>query len=151
MASANPNTVVLKADFPSYRTTIANGALTPGELINLDSAGHAIPHGGSALTALKRFAVEDAQNGVAIGTAYADNDSIQYIHAKPGDEIYAFLKASSAAVVIGSYVDSAGDGSLEKVDTDAASDDTQRSSIVGQAIEAVTPGGSDTRCRIVVI
>jgi hypothetical protein len=54
--------------------------------------------------------------------------------------------------VIGDTLESAGNGMLRKATTDAATDDTQRNSSIGKALEAVdnSGGGSPARIKIEV-
>lgn len=125
----------------------AIAAITPGELIEIAPTGvqrHSTAVGNAART----FAVENELFGKDIDTDYAIADQVLYGAMPPGSEVYALLEASSAAVIIGDFLTSAGDGSLRKQAAAAATPDTAREAVVAQAIEAVTPGGSKTRCMI---
>ena len=60
---------------------------------------------------------------------------------KPGDEVYGLL-ANGETAVIGSKLESYGDGTLRVVDADASFDQIGVQSIVGIALTAVDMSGS---------
>lgn len=128
----------------------ADSAITPGHLIAQASDGKFDVHGTAAANAAKTFAVENELAGKEIDDAYADGDRLFYEHCVPGQEVYALVAASAAAIVIGDFLESAGDGTLRVLTTDAATDDTQRASVVARALEAVNNSGGGTPARIKV-
>lgn len=149
MASGDtPKTVILKGEPQVSEAVMAtSAAIKPGHLIELTSAGTVrkatlgfgatVSRGSGAL-----FAVEPGWRGGDIDTAYANGDTVTYTTAKPGDEIYAFLQ-DAENVAIGQQLMSAGDGSLEAVDSDGFA--------IAIALEAVnTTGGASAEARIKV-
>lgn len=96
-----------------HEEAIAGGAITPGMLIKLDSAGEVVVHATQGGPAEKLFALEDALQGNSIDDAYATDDLVGYVAASPGDVVYAYLDVGEN-VVIGDLLVSAGNGSLEK-------------------------------------
>ncbi len=132
------------------KEAIAAIAITPGELLSLDSAGEVIPHTDAGLTAQPRFAVENEVVGADIDTVYAINDTVLFGVFPPGTEIYAWLLDGEVAV-IGSRLDSGDNGVLKLVDVSAATADTARNSIVAIALEAVSPSGADGRIKVELV
>lgn len=126
----------------------AGTAITPGYLIQLSSDGDVDPHATAAANAVPMWAQENELVGNGIDDDYAVGESVKCIITQPGSEIYAKVAASAPAIVIGQYLESAGDGTVRLAVTDAATDDTQRASIVGMALEAVDNSGGGTEARI---
>jgi len=116
MAKTAPETIVLKgAEHVIQNEATAGGTIKPGHLIALGSAGTVAVHavaGGSAPE--KAFAFEDDGQGRGIDDAYdsTTHKNVRYGLCAPGVEIYAWLKDAEIAV-IGSKLESAGDGSLK--------------------------------------
>jgi hypothetical protein len=143
-------TILARGCGERYEAQAAAGTIKPGHLLQLNSTGKVAIHAGAALNAPQYFAVENDLIGKTIDDLYATDDVVQYVHAARGAEIYALVAAAAAAIVIGDYVESAGDGTVRKAATDTATDNTQRLAMVGQAVEAVdnSGGGSAVRLRI---
>jgi len=140
------NTIKLKNYVQIQEEYTAAAAITPGNLIELNSAGTVQKHAGLGKTALVMFAVEDELQGKGITDAYAAGDRVQCWIATRGDIVYATVKASEN-IVVGDFVESAGNGTVRKVTRAAESwesADAQSAKslydlhIVGQAIEAQT-------------
>lgn len=114
-SATTPKTILVRGE-PDAREAIAAGAITPGHLIALNTAGKVVVHptAGGVLPS-KYFAREEEYTNANIDTAYATNDSVPYWHAKPGDQLFALVPASAAAIVIGDLLESNGDGTLRKV------------------------------------
>jgi hypothetical protein len=131
---------------------IAGGTITPGHLVHRNSSNQFVVHPTAAATAMRAFAMENEVVGGDINDTYAANDTILVAYPAPGSEVYALVPASAAAIVIGDTLESAGNGMLRKATTDAATDDTQRNSSIGKALEAVdnSGGGSPARIKIEV-
>jgi len=146
------NTILLKGD-GLHGEGVANAAITPGDLIERMSTGKLRKHATAAANALPMFAIENEVIGDGIDDNYAANDNCLYIIPQRGSWVYARLAAAAAAIVIGDYLESAGDGTLRKAAVDAATDNTQRVSIVARALEAVdnSGGGSAVRIKVEVI
>lgn len=113
MVSTTPKTILLKGT-PQYREGVANAAITPGYLVEQMSTGKFRKHATAAVRASAMFAIEQDYVGKAIDTAYAANDQLRYLVAQRGDQVYALVAASAAAIVIGDFLESAGDGTLRK-------------------------------------
>ena len=130
--------------------TATDVAITPGYLLELTSEGLVQAHSTPGGNCLPMFALENELEGEDIDTAYAVSDKIQVWIPNRGDQVYALLNDGETAV-IGSWLDSAGNGKLKVVDT--ASDDSPVAGIVGQAVEAVNMSYSskaDPSGRIIV-
>ncbi len=106
------NTIVLKGD-PVYKEAVANGAITPGHLLQFNSNDKIEVHGTAKGNAQPMFAIEEAVIGDDIDDAYAADDTVLYVVARPGDEINALLK-NGENVAKGDFLESAGDGTLQK-------------------------------------
>ncbi len=132
------------------KEAIAAAAITPGELIERTTATAPTVqrHSTAVGNAQNMFAVEDELQGNGIDVDYAAPGQVLFEVYPQGAEVYALLEASSAAVVIGDFLVSAGDGSLRKQAVAAATPDTAREAVVGIALEAVTPIASKTRCKV---
>jgi hypothetical protein len=120
----------------------AVGAITPGMLIEVTSAGKVQPHSSSAGSALAMFALEDELQGRGIDVDFSADEKVQCWLPGHGDMVYALL-ADGETAVIGNWLESNGDGKL-KVGTTAP---------IGQAVEAVDMSGSsgeDPNGRIIV-
>lgn len=111
---ATPKTISLKG-CPAAREGVANAAITPGMLIERMTTGKFRAHnsaGGARPSRL--FMAEQEWTGKSIDTACAADDQIRVLNCKPGDQIYALVPASAAAIAIGDLLESAGDGTLRK-------------------------------------
>lgn len=109
------HTVWLRGEEGVRREYPANAALTPGHLVEVLSTGkvrkHALAVGGKAVP---MFAVENYLVGRDLNTAYAQDDTVQCEVYSPGTEINALLAPSCPAIVVGDFLESAGDGTLRK-------------------------------------
>ena len=96
------------------------------------------------------FALEDELQGNSIDDAYADGDQVQCWCAQAGEEVYAILADDSAAVSIGDYLESNGDGNLTLHVSDTESFESNEAGeitvypeqLVGIALEAFDLSGS---------
>jgi hypothetical protein len=96
------------------------------------------------------FAFENELAGKTITDQYAIGDQVLCMVCAPGAEVLMVLAASAAAIVIGDYLESAGDGTVRLGVADAATDTAQRRAIVGMALEAVDNSGGGTEVFIKV-
>ena len=157
----NPQrTIVLKCDslgekYLEGRVEAAK-SITPGMLVErtatsgTDPDGFWQPHstqGGpaEAVVAMELGFVADVPyastfSGGTIDDAYAANDVVRMHECQPGDELYMFLKANGSAVTPVDFLQSAGNGDLEK--------QTSTNQRLFKALESVTPGTSRTRIRV---
>ena len=146
------NTIVVKG-YPMRKERVAAEAITPGHLIDINSADKVIKHAGAAKTASATFAIENEVFGKGINIAYAADDNVLYGVFNAGDEVYALVAASASAIVIGDELESAGNGTVRKIATDTVTSQDERTSVVGRALQAVdnSAGGSSVRLLIEVV
>lgn len=149
MASTTPNTIILKGN-GIRKEGAASSAITPGYLVEFGGANDLQPHSTAAANARKAFAVENDLVGDGIDTDYAVGERVQYEVFGSGCEVYALVAAAATAITKGAALESAGDGTLRILTTDAATDDTQRDSVVAYALEAVDNSAGGTEARIKV-
>jgi len=128
-------TILLKGD-PLRKEYECGGTITPGHLCKLNTDGEAVVHSDAGKTASKLFAIENALQGDEIGDDYSDGDRGQFVAARQGDEIYAWL-ADGETAVIESYLESAGDGTLQVYASSSAGAVEYPNSIIGKALEAL--------------
>lgn len=129
------------------------GAITPGQLLETDSAGDVKRHATAGGNQSGIFAMEDYTWGKDINDDYADNVQIQTIQLRRGDVVNALLK-DGENVAIGGKVESAGDGDLQAHVADASDVPVIPSSIVGTAEEALDlsdSSGADPASRRILI
>lgn len=131
---------------------IAGGAITPGDLLTINSSGNLIRHASASLKAAPLFAVENDLTGKTITDDYAQNDYVQSEYLWSGCEVLANVAANAAAIAIGDLLESDGAGGLRKVQdfTDAEIDEIGGQAIA-QALEAVDNSAGATRARIKVV
>ena len=154
------NTIKLKKYSDVIFEAVANATITPGMLIELMSTGKVRAHataGGNIVPVT--FALEDELQGNGIDDDYAALDQVQCWIPYRGDEVNAILK-NGENVAIGDYLESAGNGELQKyvADVDSSNDITSiyPTQIVGVALEAVNMSGSsaadpDGRIRVRIV
>lgn len=132
---------------------LASVITKPGHLLVEDSNGKVKPHISSGQTAAKIFAVEDDLQGNSIDTSYAVGALVQYDHAQPGDEVWAFLK-DGENVAIGDFLQSGGNGELIVYAAGSALVVEYPGSIVAYAKEALdmsdSSGGDPASNRFLV-
>jgi len=123
----------------------AASAITPGMLIELTSAGKVQAHANAGQDAAPLFALEDELQGRDIDDAYSADDKVQCWSPVPGEEVLAILE-DGENVAIGDFLESAGNGNVQKYTADTESSafagSTYTRQIVGQALEALTLGTS---------
>ena len=130
-----PKTIVLKGH-GIRKERVANAAITPGHLVELMSTDKVRVHAGAGLSAQRAFAVEDDLQGNGITDAYSALDRVQFNVMAPGEEVYAIL-ADGESVAKGDKLESAGDGTLRKVDTDSSAATIEVGSIVGISLDTL--------------
>lgn len=132
---------IIVSGSPIRKEYKADAAITPGHLVELISTGNTRKHSVAGGSCQKRFALENKLAGKTIGDDYAAGEQVQTGVFRRGDEAYAIL-ADGEAAVIGSKLESNGDGTLRVVDVDASVGDIAIGSIVGEALEALDMSGS---------
>lgn len=143
------NTIKLKKYSDIIEEYPAGGAITPGHLIKLGSNNKVVVHDGAGENALPIFALEDELQGRGISDAFATDEPVQCWVAGRGDIVNAIL-TTSQTVVIGDWLESAGNGTLQKhvPDTDSDGTDIFGKQIVGQAVVAVTTTAAVARIAV---
>ena len=126
---------------PRRMERTAAAAITPGMLCEITSADKFQAHSTAGGSAYSLFALEDENRGKEIGDAYAADNVCLAAMFGPGDEVYALL-ANGETAVIGSKLESNGDGYLRVVDADVSVGDIGIGSIVAVALEALDMSGS---------
>ena len=127
----------------------ASAVLTPGDLIEINS-GQWRRHGTAAKNAVAAFALERDEMGDDIDVNYASGDNVKVGFFGKGMRVNAFI-ASGQNLSKGAFLESAGDGTLRALVTDAATDDTQRASVVAMSLEDSGAVNSKTRHRVVIV
>tara|TARA_R110000850_G_scaffold90225_1_gene192503 strand:+ start:311 stop:766 length:456 start_codon:yes stop_codon:yes gene_type:complete len=120
--------------------------IVPGMLVN-ESAGTVIIHVGAGLNAQRLFAQTNLTTAGDINAVQVNAETVSYGAYSQGQQVNA-LVGVVAAIVDGDALESAGDGTLQKAVTDAATDTTQRDSIVGYAMESIDNSGGSVNVRI---
>jgi hypothetical protein len=144
MAASVPHTILLKGEWEMLQNEgVAGGTIRPGDLVSVTTAGAIVvnPTAGDAFPR-KAFALEDDAQGKGIADSYAAADRVRYAECQPGNEIYAWL-ATTQTIVIGTPLESAGNGALRLRATTGAG--------VATALEAVTTTGSQARIKVKVM
>lgn len=131
---------------------LANATIKPGMLVQLMSTGKVRAHASAGQNAQTAFAVEDDLQGKGIGDSYSADELVQYNIFAPGDQVLAWLQ-NGESVVIGDFLESAGNGELKKYVPDSAGVVEYPNSLVAVAREAVDMSDSsaaDPSGRIIV-
>jgi len=137
--------ILVGEEFCIRRESYADEGITPGHLLERTATG-VKKHAGEALNAQPLFAYEREMTGDGIDVAYVADDTVLMAHCPPGTVVWAL--AGTADVTAFSFVESDGLGRLQDAQTDAATDDTQRASILGVALTAAS-AGARFKCEII--
>jgi hypothetical protein len=143
------NTVKLKNYSDIFEEYDAAAAITPGMLIELDTAGKVKAHAtADGDVTPPMFAIEDFMQGKGIDDNYAADDKVQVWIPGRGDQVYAIL-ANDEVISIGEKLVSNGAGMLKAhtLETVASAEDQAANSIysapiVAVALEAMDLSGS---------
>ena len=143
MATRASHSVVIKKWSDVIEEFVASAAITPGHLVEFvaSSTGEIKAHATAGGNALPMFALEDELQGKGINDAYAHEDPVQCWIPGRGDVVNALLK-DGEHVEIGDWLESAGDGTLQKHVEDSAGVGTLSLQIVGASTEHVDLSGS---------
>jgi hypothetical protein len=142
MAVAPRNIIVKRSRDPvQYERQVAAGqTITPGMIVQM-TGGAGVKtvgvHATAAGNLLKCVAVENAPAGKDPATNYAAGDLCLFEFVSAGDEVHLKLAAGTTTLVEGDFLESAGDGTVRKSVTNAATANTQRASVIAVANEAV--------------
>lgn len=137
------NTIKIKSLLNIQDEKVAAAGITPGHLIELTSAGKVQKHSTGGGQAFPMFALEDSYQGRGISDAYDATTYKQVICWIPtrGDQVYAHISSTSEDIVIGDFLESAGDGTLRKYDIASSAGVVEGDAvIVGRAVEAISAG-----------
>ncbi len=88
------------------------GAITPGHLLVRDASGTIVVHATGGGRTQPLFARENDLEGTGIDSAYVSGERIQMLMFPPGGEVNALVAAAAPAIVVGDFLESAGDGTL---------------------------------------
>lgn len=135
------NTIKLKKYSDVVIEKVAGGTITPGMILELQSAGTVRAHntaGGNVVPVM--VALEDELQGKGIDDNYTSTNPVQIWIPHAGDVFYGIL-ADGETIVKGDLLESKGDGTLRKY-TDASDD--QPRCLVGVALEAVDTSDTAT-------
>jgi len=135
------NTVILKDYLKIREEYEAAAAITPGFLIEMTSAGKVPAHSSAGQNMIHMFALEDELQGNGISDAYSSGDQVQCWIPQRGDQVYALLD-DGESVTKGDFLESAGNGNLQKYTADAEGVANYTNQIVGIALETVDLSGS---------
>lgn len=151
-----PNTINLQGGPLVRFEAPADGAVTPGDLLEIDANATDVSvfstAGGNAQPL---FALENDLEGEDIDTDYADGDTVQVGHFGSGAVVYAWLDNSSGNANKGDPLEAHDDGSLV-VHTPQAVDEggtatytVNLDAVVGYADEDVSsPASGQVRIRV---
>jgi hypothetical protein len=133
MAKTKSSTIVLRGE-PVINEVISAGAISPGHLIQIGSAGTAVVQATANAIVRKAVALEDEVVGGEITTAYASGARVRYGIFRAGDRVRLRVVAGGEAIVIGDRLSSGLAGGVQKGTTN----------VVAFALEAIdnSAGGS---------
>ena len=142
-----PKTIIVKGN-PPYFEDLCSVLVLPGHLLEIISTDVVKPHATADGPSARMFAIENETIGEGISDDYPIGDTVKYVHAQPGDWIYAILQDGNTSV-IGGYLKSNGDGTLKLSGTIDGT--TLTESLVAIAREVVVASGADAFVLIEVL
>jgi len=140
-----PRTIRLKGVGQRFERP-AGATIKPGSLVALSDANKFVVHPSANEKASAMFAVENELIGLGIDDNYVVNDLVQVEHFSPGDWCLAILPANAAAVEVGDYLESNGDGTLRV----SGADYQGEVGSIAQAMEAIDNSAVAAIARIMV-
>lgn len=148
-------TIALNGNFRRDDKRVAAVALTPGELVEIDSAGKYAPHGTAKGFAQRAFVLENelAGEGIEIDIAVANQVPVNIFSA---DALVLAFLAISQTIAVGDKLESAGNGNLRALTVFAQSGTTPfavtaEGHAIAVAEEAVTTTSVRKRIRVSLI
>ena len=139
------HTIKLKKYLNVIEEYAAAAVITPGELLELTSAGTVQAHSVEGGNVLPMFALEDELQGKGIDDDYASGDRVQCWIPTRGDVVNAILE-DGETISIGEAVESNGTGYVQAHAVDTYDSDDAGSiygnQIVGISLEALDLSGS---------
>lgn len=152
MANTVYNTIAVEYNDPLNRLErVSGGAITPGHLLQINASEQVIVHAVAAgALPSKLIAIEtqtpDASTTAQIDIEYASGDIVYHVQGEQGNVLNMWLSAGESTTFGITYLQSAGDGTLQALGTPDAG--TIAESIVGIAWQDVTGGASAKRCLV---
>ena len=125
----------------SQKEAIANAAITPGHLVERMSTGKVRVHANAGQNAQRMFAIEDSLQGKEISEDYSATNQVRFVVCRRGDEVVGIL-ADGETAVIGSFLESNGNGELKVHAAGSAAVVEYPECIVGIALDAVDASDS---------
>jgi len=119
----------------------ASVAITPGMLLEVESAGTVKPHSSADAAVAPIFALEREEMGKDIDTAYAIGDCVKSGHFGPGMRVNALIP-SGQNLARGAYVQSNGNGMVKAIASGTR---------LGWVVEATGAVTETTRCIIELV
>lgn len=120
MASTTSNTILLNSVGTIHKKEApANGAVTPGDFLERATDGDFQRQSTAGQPGPKLVALQNEAVGGLISTDYATGSNVIAAYVKPGDEVYGFVAASAAAIVIGDELIFDGAGGFKKATSQA--------------------------------
>ena len=146
---SSENRIHLIGDF-RREEAVAVAAISPGHLIEEDSAGEFQVHSTEGGYAMRLVAVEDALQGDTIDDAYAADDLVSGNVELPGNEVQMYL-AAGENVAIGDNLISAGDGTLIANGSEASGVTVRQLIAVAREAKDLSGSGAvDTLIRVML-
>jgi hypothetical protein len=148
-----PNVIFRGGDYDLVEGKVASGqTIKPGHLVQHSAAGYRT-HSVAAGSAAPSFAKERDMFGGSVDESIGAGEQLFTIHARRGCTLYARVAAGAGAIVRGDYLESAGNGTLRKVATAAATSEAARAGVIARAREAVdnSAGGAEAWLLIEVL
>ena len=129
----------------------AGGTITPGHLVERLTTT-VVVHNSASGNAQTSFAIENDLVGDGIDVDYTVDNRVQYSVFGPGEQVYAIL-AAGESVVVGDFLESAGDGTLQLHTAEAGSGEAQDASkmIVGIATEILDLSASGVAAARLIV
>lgn len=143
-----PKTIQLRGLAPRIGGKAGAAGVLPGHLLSRASGGTFVVHPTAAGMAEVLIADVEEYVGGSIDTAFANSDHIPILQGQKGDQFYMLLKTGNN-VVIGDFLESAGDGTLQKSTHAVTSATTAAAWPLFVALEAVNnASGSAQRIKV---
>ena len=90
-------TILLKGqEHAIYKEAAAAAAISPGDLVVLNSSGAVLQHNLAGNPTAPAFAIENALLGETIDDQYVADAQVRYAVLQPGSEVYAWLAAGQS-------------------------------------------------------
>ena len=122
----------------------AAATLYPGHVVEVASSTTCQKNGTAASNAIPCVAVEMRELNKGTTDAYAQNDRVRRYFPRRGEQVFLRVAAAATAITFGAFLETSNDGTVMILGSDAATDQTQRISVIAQALEAVDNSGGGT-------